>query len=90
MEKVLVDEVASLPAGMDATGLTERVQVALGELVGAAKEGLLALSIGANRRAPVPRFTATRVHLRSSTRTAVTAVACMRTADRRGGRDSPA
>ena len=46
MEKVLVDEVASVPAGMDAAALPERVQVALGELAGAAKEGLLALSVG--------------------------------------------
>ena len=36
MKKVLVDEVA----------LPERVQVALGELAGAAQEGLLALSVG--------------------------------------------
>jgi putative transposase len=43
VEKVLVDEVVA-PAG--ATVLPERVQVALGELVGAAKEGLLALSVG--------------------------------------------
>ena len=46
MEKVLVDEVVSAPAGADAAGLPERVQVALGELAGAAKEGLLALSVG--------------------------------------------
>ena len=46
MEKVLVDEVASAPAGADAAALPERVQVALGELVGAAREGLLALSVG--------------------------------------------
>ena len=44
MEKVPVDEVASVPAGTDA--LPERVQVALGELAGAAKEGLFALSVG--------------------------------------------
>ena len=44
MEKVLVDEVVSAPAGADA--LPERVEVALGELAGAAKEGLLALSVG--------------------------------------------
>jgi putative transposase len=44
--KVLVDEVASVPAGADAAALPERVQVALGELAGAAKEGLLALSVG--------------------------------------------
>jgi hypothetical protein len=46
VEKVLVDEVASLPAGTDAGELPARVQVALGELAGAAKEGLLALSVG--------------------------------------------
>ena len=46
MEKVLVDEVASVPAGTDAVELPERVQVVLGELAGAAKEGLLALSVG--------------------------------------------
>jgi transposase-like protein len=46
VEKVLVDEVVSAPAGADAAGLPERVQVALGELAGAAKEGLLALSVG--------------------------------------------
>jgi putative transposase len=46
VEKVLVEEVASVPAGMDAAALPERVQVALGELAGAAQEGLLALSVG--------------------------------------------
>jgi putative transposase len=46
VEKVLVDEVASAPAGADAAALPERVQEALGELAGAAKEGLLALSVG--------------------------------------------
>ena len=46
MEKVLVDEVASVPLGTDAAALPERVQVALGELAGAAQEGLLALSVG--------------------------------------------
>jgi putative transposase len=44
VEKVLVDEVVSAPAGADV--LPERVQVALGELASAAKEGLLALSVG--------------------------------------------
>ena len=44
MEKVLVDEVGSVPAGTEA--LPERVRVALGELAGVAKEGLLALSVG--------------------------------------------
>jgi len=46
VEKVLVDEVASAPAGPDAAALPARVEEALGELVGAAKEGLLALSVG--------------------------------------------
>ena len=46
MEKVLVDEVASAPAGADVAALPQRVQAALGELAGAAKEGLLALSVG--------------------------------------------
>jgi putative transposase len=46
VEKVLVDEVASVPAGMDAVELPERVQEVLGQLAGAAKEGLLALSVG--------------------------------------------
>ena len=42
MRKVQVEEVASAANA----GLPERVQEALGELVGAAKEGLLALSVG--------------------------------------------
>jgi putative transposase len=46
VEKVLVDEVASARAGADVAALPERVQIALGELAGAAKEGLLALSVG--------------------------------------------
>jgi putative transposase len=46
VEKVLVDEVASVPAGADAAALPPPVEEALGELVGAAKEGLLALSVG--------------------------------------------
>ena len=46
MKKVLVDEVASVPAGTNAAELPERVQEALGELAGAAQEGLLALSVG--------------------------------------------
>jgi hypothetical protein len=46
VEKVLVDEVASVPAGTHAAELPERVAEALGELAGAAKEGLLALSVG--------------------------------------------
>jgi len=46
VEKVLVDEVVSVPAGADTAALPERVQEALGELAGAAKEGLLALSVG--------------------------------------------
>ena len=46
MEKVLVDEVASAPASAAAAALPAQVQEALGELAGAAKEGLLALSVG--------------------------------------------
>jgi putative transposase len=46
VEKVLVDEVASVPAGTHAAERPERVAEALGELAGAAKEGLLALSVG--------------------------------------------
>jgi len=46
VKKVLVDEVASAPAGAEAAQLPERVQEALGELAGAAQEGLLALSVG--------------------------------------------
>jgi len=46
VEKVLVDEVVSVPAGTDTAELPERVQEALGELAGAANEGLLALSVG--------------------------------------------
>jgi len=46
MKKVLVDEVASGPGGPDAAGLPPRVTEALGELAGAAQEGLLALSVG--------------------------------------------
>jgi putative transposase len=46
VEKVLVDEVVSVPAGTDAAPLPSRMQVAFGELAGAAKEGLLALSVG--------------------------------------------
>jgi putative transposase len=46
VEKVLVDEVASVPAGTGAAELPERVRVALGELAGAAQEGPLALSVG--------------------------------------------
>jgi len=46
VEKVLVDEVASAPASADAAALPAQVQEALGELAGAAKEGLLALSVG--------------------------------------------
>jgi putative transposase len=48
VKKVLVDQVVSAPAGADAptAALPERVQVALGELAGAAQEGLLALSVG--------------------------------------------
>jgi len=39
--------VALAQASMDEVALPERVQEALGQLVGAAKEGLLALSVGA-------------------------------------------
>jgi putative transposase len=46
VEKVLVDQVASAPAGADAAALPVRVQEALGELASAAQEGLLALSVG--------------------------------------------
>jgi putative transposase len=46
VEKVLVDGVVSVPVGTEAAGLPGRVQEALGELAGAAKEGLLALSVG--------------------------------------------
>jgi putative transposase len=46
VEKVLVDEVVSAPAGADTGALPARVQEALGELVGAAQEGLMALSVG--------------------------------------------
>jgi hypothetical protein len=46
MEKVHAGEVTSEGAPMEAPALPERVQAALGELVGAAREGLLALSVG--------------------------------------------
>jgi len=46
VKKVLVDEVASGPGSPDATQLPERVAEALGELAGAARDGLLALSVG--------------------------------------------
>jgi len=46
MKKVQVEEVASAAPAAEASALPERVQEALGELVGAAKEGLLALSVG--------------------------------------------
>jgi putative transposase len=46
MSKVQLGEVASAAAAGEATALPERVRDALGELVGAAKEGLLALSVG--------------------------------------------
>jgi hypothetical protein len=48
VEKVLIDEVASVPAGMEAAELPERVRVALGELAGAAKEGLRSRSAWAS------------------------------------------
>jgi putative transposase len=46
MKKVQVEEVAAAAGSAEASVLPERVQEALGELVGAAKEGLLALSVG--------------------------------------------
>jgi hypothetical protein len=46
MKKVHVGEVASAEASTGASVLPERVQAALGDLVGAAREGLLTLSVG--------------------------------------------
>jgi putative transposase len=46
MKKVQVEQVTSAASAAEASALPERVQEALGELVGAAKEGLLALSVG--------------------------------------------
>jgi putative transposase len=46
MKKVHAGEVTSGDAPVEALALPERVQAALGELVGAAREGLLALSVG--------------------------------------------
>ena len=46
MKKVHAGQVVSEDASMEALGLPVRVQAALGELVGAAREGLLALSVG--------------------------------------------
>ncbi len=46
MKKVHAGQVVSEDARMEAPVLPERVQAALGELVGAAREGLLALSVG--------------------------------------------
>lgn len=46
MKKVHAGQVASVPGDARALGLPDRVQVALGELVGAAREGLLAMSVG--------------------------------------------
>lgn len=46
MSKVHAGQVASEDMQEQAPALPERVQVALGELVGAAREGLLALSVG--------------------------------------------
>ncbi len=46
MKKVHAGQVASVPEDARAPGLPDRVQVALGELVGAAREGLLAMSVG--------------------------------------------
>ena len=50
MKQVLVDEVASAPPGAGATGPPPRVAEAVGELAGAAKEGLLARSVGVAQR----------------------------------------
>ncbi len=49
MKQVLVDEVASAPSGAGATG-PPRVAEAVGELAGAAKERLLARSVGVAQR----------------------------------------
>ncbi len=46
MKKVHAGQVTSEDASMEAPALPGRVQAALGELVGAAREGLLALSVG--------------------------------------------
>lgn len=46
MKKVHAGEVTSAEASTEAPALPERVQAALGDLVGAAREGLLALSVG--------------------------------------------
>jgi len=46
MKNVQVEEVATAAGAPEASVLPARVQGALGELVGAAKEGLLALSVG--------------------------------------------
>lgn len=46
MKKVHAGEVESARESAQAVGLSDRVQDALGELVGAAKEGLLVLSVG--------------------------------------------
>jgi putative transposase len=46
MKNVQVEEVATAATVREGDALPERVQQVLGELVGAAKEGLLALSVG--------------------------------------------
>ena len=46
MKKVHAGRVVSKDAPLEAPALPERVQAALGELVGAAREGLLAQSVG--------------------------------------------
>jgi hypothetical protein len=46
VKNVHAGEVESARESARAAGLSDRVQEALGELVGAAKEGLLALSVG--------------------------------------------
>ncbi len=50
MKKVHAGQVTSEDAPMEAPALPERVQAALGELVGVAREGLLALSVGGRAR----------------------------------------
>lgn len=54
MEKVHAGQVASEDAPGETPALPERVQAALGELVGAAREGLLALSVGVGLSGRLP------------------------------------
>jgi hypothetical protein len=72
VEKVLVEEVASASTGADAAALPERVQEALGELAGAAKEGLLALSVDADATSSTSTFSTAVPPVRSSGRGAST------------------